>query len=551
MKFRNLDRFRTGGTNRLMELSIPVPKTPDGRVYRYSPNEQAHPRHFVLGEVVQKIDATSDMKARMRLEPRSNQTVCPYSGIMADDQAFTHPDDIKAAQEIVGHAAVADVEAELQRMFGAFNSNQPRNSLVKITTSVQSRPRIAPRFYRKDLLRELVCDHCGRDYGVYAIGLFCPDCGAPNVRLHFAREVELVETQVALAEAQEEEANELAYRLLGNAHEDVLTSFEATLKAVFLYGCTAATPSIEPPAIRNDFQNVNRGRQQFAKLGFDPFATLTVDDLATLELNIQKRHVIGHNLGIIDAKFAEHSEDARTGETVHLVGEDIREFATLARKVVDGLDLWLGDPSFRPAKPEAIAGVTQSHDDSRSAGTRREQLDAERLGLSPLAFRLGRFLSAKSEKGFIEPIDDEIVLAEFSDLPLPELERAIAELAVDNYISAQALIGTKVPRMGYRLELFATFDPIALNQDPAADAAELARIILEVRPQVSISELHARTGWSLRRFNPALNIVASEIDEGRVLRGYDNNYVVRHFALLPVDEVALNRYVTRMGKASS
>ena len=33
-----------------------------------------------------------------------------------------------------------------------------------------------------------VCDHCGRDYGVFAIGLFCPDCGAPNLRLHFARE---------------------------------------------------------------------------------------------------------------------------------------------------------------------------------------------------------------------------------------------------------------------------------------------------------------------------------------------------------------------------
>lgn len=61
---------------------------------------------------------------------------------------------------------------------------------------------------------------------MFAIALFCPDCGAPNLALHFARETELVGQQVDLAESQDRQ--ELAYRLLGNAHEDVLTAFEAT-----------------------------------------------------------------------------------------------------------------------------------------------------------------------------------------------------------------------------------------------------------------------------------------------------------------------------------
>jgi len=52
---------------------------------------------------------------------------------------------------------------------------------------------------------------CGRDYGVYAIGLFCPDCGAPNLRLHFERERQLVNAQVEIAEAQDEGLAELAY----------------------------------------------------------------------------------------------------------------------------------------------------------------------------------------------------------------------------------------------------------------------------------------------------------------------------------------------------
>ena len=40
--------------------------------------------------------------------------------------------------------------------------------------------------------------------------------------------------QVELASKLAVEQSELAYRLLGNAHEDVLTAFEATLKTVYL-----------------------------------------------------------------------------------------------------------------------------------------------------------------------------------------------------------------------------------------------------------------------------------------------------------------------------
>lgn len=52
-------------------------------------------------------------------------------------------------------------------------------------------------------MRELVCDHCGHHYGVFATGLFCPDCGAPKLRLHFARETELVADQAALPSFQQ------------------------------------------------------------------------------------------------------------------------------------------------------------------------------------------------------------------------------------------------------------------------------------------------------------------------------------------------------------
>jgi len=42
---------------------IPAPKTSDGRVYRYSPNVDAHPRHFVLDDRVAGFVAEAKAQA--------------------------------------------------------------------------------------------------------------------------------------------------------------------------------------------------------------------------------------------------------------------------------------------------------------------------------------------------------------------------------------------------------------------------------------------------------------------------------------------------------
>ncbi|TFI58417.1 hypothetical protein E2493_09790 [Sphingomonas parva] len=536
MRFKNLDRYRTGGAANQMHLSLPVPKTPDGRVYRFSPNENAHPRHFVLGDPERPEDISDDKRARMKLEPGSSQTVCPYSGVIADDDEFIHPDDREAAIAMVKDAAVREVEDALTSMFEGLNRRTPRKSLVSIEAKVRNNPRPRLRFYRDDLLRELICDHCGRDYGVYAIGLFCPDCGAPNLRLHFAREVELVDAQVQLADGLEPDLQELAYRLLGNAHEDVLTAFEATLKTVYLFGREAAFPGDPVANIGNAFQNVERGQKQFAELGFNPFDVLEDEELAALKLNIQKRHVIGHNLGVIDAKFADLSGEAGIGETVHLVGEDTRAFAIIAQKVVDGIDGWLGGVAIPPRVREAPPPGEE---------TEVTKTPAADLRLSELGYRLGAWLAGASERGLNGRINADAVLSAFSDVPIRDLQDAVAELEMDGYISATTVSGRSLPLMGYRLELFSTFDPLTRKTDPTLDAAILAALALDFDGNVNVAELHAKSGWDHRQFNPALGVLVSRLDERRVSKTHDAEYPTRMFILGPQERVELKRFKER------
>jgi hypothetical protein len=60
-----------------------------------------------------------------------------------------------------------------------------------------------------------------------------------------------------------------------------------------------------------------------------------------LKLNIQKRHVLGHNLGMADEHYTEITQDQQPGETVNLLGDEIYRFGELCRNVVFDLENYL------------------------------------------------------------------------------------------------------------------------------------------------------------------------------------------------------------------
>jgi hypothetical protein len=487
----------------------------------------------------------------MKLEPRSNQTVCPYSGVIADDDEFTHPDDKRAGIDTVRHAAEEDMHALVDDMFADLGRKFASSKSISIKSGPKRRAKPKPHFVRSDLLRELVCDPCGRDYGVYAIALFCPDCGAPNVRLHFARERMLVGAQVDLAEAQGAGLEELAYRLLGNAHEDVLTAFEATLKTVYLHGVNNAPAK----PTRNDFQNIDKAKKRLAELDLDPFQQLSPEELTALELNIQKRHVIGHNLGVIDPKFADHAREAKVGETVPLVAGDIREFARLCQDVVDSLDAWLaGSPS--PSKGEDSPKLLIASPRNDKLPEKIPTLDNLEVQLSELARKVGLWLAEQSTEGNYKDTtaEGDVVAAAFPDADARALEKAIAELEAEGFVRMDRTLGQRIPFMFATADLFATFDPIACGTNPYADASELLDHILKMveegEESIDPSELHGKLEWDLRRFNPALAIVVAHIDSRRVSNEYGSNYVAPYFFVMPEDEISLERLADRLSPSN-
>ena len=519
-----------------MNLSVPLTRTPGGRVYRYSPNTDAHPRHFVIGNIALDVPLTDLLRARMKHDPHIPSTVCPYSGMVADDAAFTHPEDKKAALELVKHEAAQDIRDAMSQML---KDTFKGSKTFKFTPGHRSAPKPRPRFTRRDLMRELICDHCGRDYGVFAIGLYCPDCGAPNLRLHFAREAELVDDQVSLAEEIEADSEELAYRLLGNAHEDVLTAFEATLKAVYQHGKSAAG---ENPQLKvgNDFQNVERAIKRYGELGLNPFLDLTDAEIAALKLNIQKRHIIGHNLGVIDDRFATHAEDSKIGETVHLVGEDIRQFAAISQKVVNTLDAWLGgspSPTIDQSPPLlTVKEPVMKPDDPKN-------LIGMDLQLSLLARKVAVWVAEQDADGRRSFVDTQKLQGAFKDIGESELVEAIAELETDGFAQMSRAHGSGLPNFRPTLDLYLTFDRPAFGCDPIADTVTVAELALAGPDSVNAEQIFEQTGWDDRRFNPAFEYLASQVPEGRVSKAFGSKFAVGFFHMLPEDRVRIKRFI--------
>jgi hypothetical protein len=108
MRFKNLERYRTGGTGTRMQLSIPSPRTPDGRAYRYSPNEDAHPRHFVLGDAVTAYDLATQQIDIFSIGTGNAPFALSRSGVFAGMLAWRQI--IKAAMFLTTDNATAQAK---------------------------------------------------------------------------------------------------------------------------------------------------------------------------------------------------------------------------------------------------------------------------------------------------------------------------------------------------------------------------------------------------------------------------------------------------------
>lgn len=351
IRFRNLDKLTTvKGVGDTRTLSIKRPTSATGKVMQRCPHDGCQPAVFQIGYAPEDRSISDEYLLRVRRQPGTKGVTCPYCGTDGDDNDFIPKEDIEHAKKVALHAAEQDINDMLSDMAKSFNrgTRSSRNSMFSITMEHKPSRNPKPFAYREDLMRSISCHVCSREYGVFALALFCPDCGAPNVSTHFDREIDIINQQIEISRLIDNDENrEVAYRLLANAHEDALTALETTLKAVYRHIVIQSFPEkVESlDRIGNAFQNLEKAERKYRELNIELLADLTENDIEQLKKAIQKRHVIGHNLGLADEKYTHIADDAQVGRNVPVLAHEIGEFTALCAKLVHSIERELSNAS--------------------------------------------------------------------------------------------------------------------------------------------------------------------------------------------------------------
>jgi hypothetical protein len=130
-----------------MELSVPIPKTPDGKANQRCPDPECRPGLFQLGGAPD--ERPNQVREQMRRIPGGGDTICPYCGRMGPDREFIDPADVEAVKREVAWAAERDVRDALKDIAGTFNRGVPSGGFISLRMDVKEQNRHGQSFGEK------------------------------------------------------------------------------------------------------------------------------------------------------------------------------------------------------------------------------------------------------------------------------------------------------------------------------------------------------------------------------------------------------------------
>ena len=298
-------------------ISISLPKDPSGHIGRECPNHNC--------EGYFKIVPGTGLK-------NATQTChCPYCGHTANSDNFHTKEQIEYAKSVAMQQVIGAVRKDLKNMF----NSRPRGGLISI--EVKTASKLPPvRYYReKSLETDIECAGCTLKYSVFGVFAFCPDCRLHNSLQILETNLELIGKMIDLAGSS---GNDLAERLLENALEDCVSSFDGFGREISKVNITLA--SDQSRASKLSFQNIDSVKNNLSSVfELNLESSLTDDEWALISKGFQKRHLISHKMGIIDDEYIRKSGDkiAVAGRKIRVSEDEVRQLVQLVSVLAKSL----------------------------------------------------------------------------------------------------------------------------------------------------------------------------------------------------------------------
>lgn len=269
---------------------------------------------------------------------------CPMCGHIDTSDKWWTQEQLESMREIAASYAMNHIQKELDKAFGKMARSTKNNKFVKVTYKPGRRISFInnPIGQREEWETEICCEQCGTRYSVIGSAYFCPCCGYNSAVSSFKESMDSIEKmldslsdlrQLFTSNYGKDKADTMCRSLLESSIGDIVSAFQKVASCHYdnLTGLSSRV---------NDFQIVKKGSDLFEKhTGKGYSEWLDVKEINKMEILFQRRHLLGHNDGIVDQKYIEKSGDYSysVGQRLIVREKDARELLVIVRKLCDGL----------------------------------------------------------------------------------------------------------------------------------------------------------------------------------------------------------------------
>lgn len=270
---------------------------------------------------------------------------CPLCRHEAPSDKWFTIEQVKHAQAEALAVIQGKIHNSLRSGAQKFNRHQRKNAFISISMKVTSgskRTHTIPAKAAELMQLEIQCENCQSRFAVIGSAYFCPACGHNSVIRTFRDSLRKIRAKKdcvevvkrALIESAGKDEAELTCRsLIETCISDGVVAFQKYCEGMYEgYG--------KPPF--NAFQRLDKASELWKSViqkGFDSW--LSEEELRLLVILYQKRHLLAHNEGIVDAKYTQKSGDKtyKEGQRIVISAKDIDILVSSLEKLANGIEV--------------------------------------------------------------------------------------------------------------------------------------------------------------------------------------------------------------------
>ncbi|MFZ4616659.1 MAG: hypothetical protein ACOYM2_10765 [Rectinemataceae bacterium] len=233
---------------------------------------------------------------------------CPYCNHIGPQNEFWTEQQLEYARSIVLNNVTGKMLSQLRTM----ERKPDPNALFSIGITVKGSPTPIAYYAEKDLEQRTTCNSCTLQYAIFGTFAFCPDCGTHNSLQILEANFGIIEKMLDLAETLE---SSLGKKLIESALENAVSAFDGFGRET----CSRLDSRIS-------FQNLVAANDKILRLtGKGLLSAIGDDDWSFILVQFQKRHLIAHKMGVIDAEYVKKTEasESEIGRSISISREDV------------------------------------------------------------------------------------------------------------------------------------------------------------------------------------------------------------------------------------